>query len=79
MQFLAEYLKYLDSNDDAYNSYFEWKNTGQLLTTSVDDFVCTACAMLHYNDLLPVPHRSGPLVWNDAEKFCLPKGKIYWP
>ena len=41
---LANYLHYLDSNDDAYNSYFLWKQTGEFINTF---FWCRLCAMAH--------------------------------
>ena len=30
---LAEYLHLLDKNDELYNSYFKWKNTGEFINT----------------------------------------------
>jgi len=30
---LAEYLHILDKNDELYNSYFKWKNTGEFINT----------------------------------------------
>lgn len=41
---LAKYLHLLDKNDDMYNSYFEWKGTGEFIYTY---FFCRVCAMLH--------------------------------
>lgn len=43
---LAEYLNKVDRDDDLYNSYFQWRGTGELL----DNFKhlwCRICAMLH--------------------------------
>ncbi|RWS26419.1 Glycoprotein 3-alpha-L-fucosyltransferase A-like protein [Leptotrombidium deliense] len=45
-QHLAEYLNKLDSNDTLYNSYFDWKETGEFINTR---FWCRLCAMLHSN------------------------------
>merc|ERR1719461_2808665 len=41
---LAEYLKKLDGDDDLYNSYFQWKGTGEMINTK---FFCRLCALLH--------------------------------
>ena len=41
---LAKYLKELDSNDDLYNEYFQWKGTGEMINTK---FFCRLCSMLH--------------------------------
>ena len=41
---LAKYLKELDSNDDLYNEYFQWKGTGEMINTK---FFCRVCALLH--------------------------------
>jgi glycoprotein 3-alpha-L-fucosyltransferase len=43
-QHLAEYLRRLDGDDDAYNEYFKWKGTGEFVPTST---WCRICAMLH--------------------------------
>ena len=41
---LAEYLHFLDQNDELYNSYFLWKETGEFIDTK---FMCRFCGMLH--------------------------------
>ena len=41
---LAKYLKELDSNDDLYNEYFQWKGTGEMINTK---FFCRMCSLLH--------------------------------
>lgn len=44
---LAKYLKYLESNESAYNEYLQWKAsppTGQFINTF---FWCRLCALLH--------------------------------
>lgn len=43
---LANYLHKLDKDDDLYNSYFKWKETGELLE-GMTNFWCRLCAMLH--------------------------------
>ena len=44
---LADYLMYLDSNDTAYNKYFEYKKMYGLGTGSM---LCTICERLHSED-----------------------------
>ncbi|XP_022913644.1 glycoprotein 3-alpha-L-fucosyltransferase A [Onthophagus taurus] len=41
---LAAYLHRLDKDDDLYNSYFQWKGTGEFVNTY---FWCRLCTMLH--------------------------------
>ncbi|KAK5646444.1 hypothetical protein RI129_004908 [Pyrocoelia pectoralis] len=41
---LAQYLKRLDQDDDLYNTYFNWKGTGEFINTY---FWCRLCALLH--------------------------------
>lgn len=41
---LAEYLHILDKDDELYNSYFQWKGTGEFINTY---FWCRLCSMLH--------------------------------
>ncbi|RWS30460.1 fucosyltransferase-like protein [Leptotrombidium deliense] len=43
---LAKFLLLLDNNDTLYNSYFEWKQTGEFINTH---FWCRVCALLHSN------------------------------
>ena len=59
---LADYLLYLDKNDEEYNSYFQWKGTGESINTY---FFCRLCGMLHAN----LPHKHYDDVgkwWNDG-------------
>jgi hypothetical protein len=42
---MANHLLQLDEDDELYNSYFEWQDTGAWLRTG---FFCRVCAMLHY-------------------------------
>jgi len=46
---LANYIKYLDKNDTAYNEYFKWKT--KYISSEVE-FACDFCKMLH-DDKLP--------------------------
>jgi len=56
---LAEYLKFLDKNDDLYNSYFLWKNTGDFINTKS---LCRLCAMVH---LAPI----NPMWYDDTNRW----------
>lgn len=42
---LAEYLKYLDKNDTAYNQYFEWKTKYKIVKYQF--WLCQLCKALH--------------------------------
>lgn len=53
-QDLAEYLHYLDQNDNYYNSYFKWKGTGEFLPYEI--FWCQVCALLHDNHAISFKH-----------------------
>lgn len=53
---LAEYLKMLDQDDEKYNEYFKWKETGEFVNTK---FFCRVCSMLHEPRALSKP-RSYP-------------------
>jgi glycoprotein 3-alpha-L-fucosyltransferase len=75
---LADYLELLDRNDSLYNSYFEWKWTGEVMS-GFSDTLCRVCAMLFYNDLFPQKEK-----WpEDAYSWlkvnpCLKPGQHYW-
>ncbi|KAH3804094.1 hypothetical protein DPMN_132375 [Dreissena polymorpha] len=43
VQELAKYIKFLDKNDDEYNKYFRWKQTGSFVDTK---FWCRICSLL---------------------------------
>ena len=42
---LADYLKYLDKNDTAYNQYFEWKTKYKVVKYQF--WLCQLCKALH--------------------------------
>lgn len=60
---LAEYLHILDKNDTLFNSYFQWKNSGEFINTR---FWCRLCALLH----APVV----PKVYTDIQTWWAGKG-----
>ena len=74
---LAEYLLYLDSNDDEYNKYFEWKGTGEIISLS---YLCRVCAMVHYAELVPPPPRNETFDFGNIEEnhLCLSLEQTYW-
>ena len=43
---LADYLQYLDKNDDAYSGYLKWRNGFQIVLDTKDNKMCQACKML---------------------------------
>ncbi|XP_067667981.1 alpha-(1,3)-fucosyltransferase C-like [Haliotis asinina] len=48
IQELAEYLKYLDKNDTAYNSYFDWHREYRLIRSNhMENLFCKLCEALH--------------------------------
>ena len=60
-QKLAEYLKYLDKNDTAYNEYFLWKEKYEQIAPKI---ACTLCKQLHNSSLIGKDR-----VYNDLEAF----------
>jgi len=47
---LAQYLHYLDSNDTAYNMYFQWKKSYIAVDGNTSpSWVCELCELLHQN------------------------------
>ena len=46
---LAKYLHFLDKNDDEYNKYFKWRQSGKILgsNTFVGLIWCQLCKKLH--------------------------------
>ena len=76
-QVLAQYLQYLNENDNEYNKYFEWKGLGELIDTK---FLCRICGMTHYANYVPPPNRSMEFKWEDINQheLCLPPNQMYW-
>ncbi|XP_055357850.1 glycoprotein 3-alpha-L-fucosyltransferase A-like isoform X2 [Paramacrobiotus metropolitanus] len=44
-QELANYLHYLDNNENAYNEYFKWKHTGEIILTYTFCRICCCTVM----------------------------------
>lgn len=47
VEHLAKYLHLLNVDDELYNSYFQWKGTGEFINTH---FWCRVCAVMHALD-----------------------------
>lgn len=64
---LAEYLFVLDRNDDLYNTYFQWKGTGELVDTKLG---CRLCALLHDTEIIE-KHKKW---YNSLDEWWRPSG-----
>eukprot|EP00111_Clytia_hemisphaerica_P007356 TCONS_00021393-protein len=64
---LADYLIYLDHNDDLYNQYFLWKGTGKFINTK---FLCRLCTMVHLAPHFPMWY-SEVNDWWGPDKTCV--------
>ncbi len=74
---LANYLTFLDQNDDLYNEYFTWKGTGEIVNGHTDLF-CRFCAFLYYSDFHPPPKWSqDSFRWLEVNP-CLKPGQHFW-
>ncbi|KAL4232060.1 Alpha-(1 3)-fucosyltransferase 7 [Mactra antiquata] len=69
---LAQYLHKLDKNDDLYNDYFRWKNTGTFINTY---FWCRVCALLHETSRESQSYRDLEKWWR-GDGVCI--GKDNW-
>ncbi|CAH1802641.1 unnamed protein product [Owenia fusiformis] len=61
---LAEYLKYLDKNDTAYNEYFSWKKT--YIHDRTRKKVCDLCRTLHETRGVVKTYKN---IWGDFYSF----------
>ncbi|XP_069127223.1 glycoprotein 3-alpha-L-fucosyltransferase A-like [Argopecten irradians] len=62
---LGQYLNLLDKNDDLYNEYFKWKQTGDKIMNALN--WCRVCTLLHETSL--------PVMWyEDVERWWKPEG-----
>lgn len=75
---LAEYLHILNQNDDLYNSYFEWKGTGELIGKGHTPLPqlgpmlwCRICAMLHDKHTVSAPRWYQNMEkWRNSPEIC---------
>ncbi|RNA18622.1 glyco 3-alpha-L-fucosyltransferase A-like [Brachionus plicatilis] len=51
---LSQYLKYLDQNKTAYNSYFKWKKYVLFKDRLVHNNFCDMCLMLNLENEMPI-------------------------
>ncbi|VVC30491.1 Hypothetical protein CINCED_3A003004 [Cinara cedri] len=66
---LAMYLHKLDKNDELYNEYFKWKDTGTIVI--YNKLYCRICAMLHDKDH-PPKHYTNLSKWWSGPDVCHP-------
>ena len=71
---LSNYLKYLDSNNTAYNEYFKWKTFYE--NADLEPWPCRLCSMLH-NSSLPVQTYTHFDRFIDPEIVCNKKAKVF--
>jgi len=64
---LAEYMIYLDKNDDLFNQYFLWKETGRFVNTK---FMCRLCTMVHLAPYFPMWYSDANKWWK-SEDTCV--------
>lgn len=85
---LAQYLQLLNSDDDLYNQYFQWKGSGHFINTK---FWCRLCSMLHtvdkeggvmwYPDVEAWWRSDGICTkgrWDDPSSLIRDWGTVYW-
>lgn len=65
---LAAYLHVLDKNDNLYEQYFRWKNTGTIVLDT--RYYCRLCAMLHDTER-PPKHYEDINEWWNGEGVCV--------
>ncbi|KAH3804089.1 glycoprotein 3-alpha-L-fucosyltransferase A-like [Dreissena polymorpha] len=71
VQELANYLKFLNQNDDEYIKYFRWKQTGSFIDTK---FWCRICSLLwdHEKPRMSVPYLNK---WWRGKGVCIGRGR----
>ncbi|XP_054271110.1 glycoprotein 3-alpha-L-fucosyltransferase A-like [Macrosteles quadrilineatus] len=65
---LAKFLHKLDQDDDLYNSYFRWKDTGEYIDSG---FFCRICSLLHA-DFPDKNYHEDMNKWWHADGICTP-------
>lgn len=70
---LAEFMNILDNNDDLYNLYFCWKQTGSFVDTN---FACRLCSMLQISQEFPMWYKNINRWWN--EDMCILPNERKW-
>ena len=53
-QELGQYVKYLDKNTTAYNSYFKWKKYVLFKDRLINSNFCDMCLMLNMENEIPI-------------------------
>ena len=61
---LAQYLLFLSRNDDMYNQYLLWKNTGRFVNTK---FMCRLCTMVHLAPYFPMWYDHTNEWWRNSD------------
>lgn len=73
---LADYLRYLDRDDERYLGYHEWRDRYRVINEhgyfgSVSRHYCRVCEALHYNPAVPKVYARLEHFWS-KEKDCVP-------
>ncbi|XP_012559820.1 glycoprotein 3-alpha-L-fucosyltransferase A [Hydra vulgaris] len=70
---LGDYINYLDSDDSAYNKYFEWKK--HFKVTDGIDKICMLCHALHRKDQHEKTYKQFHSFWS-VQNLCNPFEKV---
>ncbi|EGI62437.1 PREDICTED: alpha-(1,3)-fucosyltransferase 7-like [Acromyrmex echinatior] len=73
---LADYIRYLDRDDERYFEYHEWRNHYRVINEhgyfgSVSRHYCRICEALHYNPAVPKVYTNLEHFWS-KERDCVP-------
>ena len=71
---LADYLKYLDKNDTAYNQYFQWKS--KYKAVKYQFWLCQLCKALHDPTKPPKTYHKISEFWGVNKSCGVNKGRI---
>lgn len=75
-KYLADYIKYLDKNDTAFNEYFEWKNHYHIINHNNKNLLCDICEYLHTSRNWTKIYTKPELHWNRKTQ-CLKPSQYY--